>query len=338
MKAITVPRFGGPEVLTHEVLPSPPLGPKEARVRVELCGVNYGDVVLRSGEALDVPRPFIVGVESAGIVEAVGDAVSSLELGTRVAVPLFTTGRLHGGYASEVVFDAERLVPLPAGISYEAAVALQVQGIAAWLLFDHVSVDGRTVLVHAGAGGTGSLLVQLARQRGATRVLATASTAEKRALARDLGADVTVDYTDPSWPALVVDATDGRGADVIFDSVGGSVRRRSFEALAVGGALVILGYSSEIAGDGTSDGIDAATLRGIFFKRQTVTGFMWTRFDDPALATQTMQALFDRVLNGSLRVVTGATFPLARAADAHRALVSRATVGKLFLSPRGVEA
>lgn len=113
MKVITVSRFGDPDVLTYEDVPSPPIAPNEARVRVALAGVNFGDVVLRSGNAFDIPRPYVPGIEAAGIVQGLGSAVRDLAVGSRVAVPLFTTGRLTGGYASEVVFDAERLVPVP---------------------------------------------------------------------------------------------------------------------------------------------------------------------------------------------------------------------------------
>lgn len=341
MKVITVPQFGGPEVLAYGDAPRLPLGAGQARVRVERSGVNYGDVVLRSGRAFDVPRPFVPGVEAAGVIEelaadageqGIGDGI---EVGARVAVPLFTAGRLDGGYASEVVFEARRLVRIPDDVSYEAAIALQVQGISAWLLCERVPVEGRTVLVHAGAGGSGSLLIQVARARGAARVLATASTEEKRALVRELGADAAIDYTDAAWPAQVLAATDSRGADVIVDSVGGLVRRRSFEALAAGGTLVLFGYSSEIGGDAGAEGegFDAATVRGLFFKRQTVTSSLWTDFEDPGLARRTMQRLFELVQRGALRVITGATFSLSRAADAHRALASRATTGKLCLAP-----
>jgi NADPH2:quinone reductase len=184
MKVITVARFGGPEVLSCEDVPAPVIGPREARIRVELAGVNFGDVVLRSGHAFDIPRPYVPGCEVAGVVEAIGTEVSGIAVGARVAAPLFTTGRLHGGYASEVVFDAARLVPLPDDLPYEAAIALQVQGISAWRVFDCAPIVDRTVLVHAGAGGSGSLMVQLARTRGASRVLATASSEEKRSRAR----------------------------------------------------------------------------------------------------------------------------------------------------------
>ncbi|MCW5831634.1 MAG: zinc-binding dehydrogenase, partial [Labilithrix sp.] len=313
--------------------PAPPLGPKEARIRVELAGVNYGDVVLRSGKAFDAPRPYVPGTEAAGVVTEIGAEVHDVAVGASVAAPLFTTGRLHGGYASEVVFDAERLVPLPDDISWEAAIALQVQGISAWLMFDHVAVRDRSALVHAGAGGVGSLLLQIARLRGANRVLATASTPDKRALVRELGADDAIDYTDGAWPEQVLAATDGRGADVIVDSVGGVVRKRSFEALAVGGTLVLLGYSAE-ASDGVSEGIDAATLHALFFKRQSVRGFMWTSFEDPKLATRTMLALFEEVRRNTLRVVSGGTFALDLAGDAHRALEARATTGKITLRPK----
>lgn len=332
MKVITVPRFGGPEVLTYEDAPYLPLGPTEARIRVALAGVNYGDVVLRSGNAFDVPRPYVPGIEAAGIVEEVGAEVRDLAIGARVAAPLFTTGRLNGGYASEVVFEAERLVPLPDAISWEAAVALQLQGISASLVFDQVPASGRSVLVHAAAGGSGSLMIQLARARGAACVVATASTNEKRELARQLGADVVVDYTESSWPERVLAATGGRGVDVIIDSVGGEIRRQSFDALAAGGTLVLFGYSSEIA-DNASAGIDAATLRGLFFKGQTVTSTLRTTFGAPSFVRQIMQRLFELVQDGSLRLLPGRTFPLERAADAHFALVSRAISGKVFLAP-----
>lgn len=332
MNAITIARFGGPEVLCYGDAPRPEVGPREARIRVALAGVNYGDLVLRAGHAFEMPRPYVPGCEATGVVEALGADVRDLAIGARVAAPLFTTGRLHGGYASEVAFDADRLVPVPDDISDESAIALQVQGTSAWLVFDHAPVEGRTVLVHAGAGGSGSLMVQLARIRGATRVLATASTEAKRAVVRALGADAAIDYTDPAWPAHVRAATDGRGADVIIDSVGGQVRAQSLTALAANGTLVLFGYAAEVASN-TSAGLDPAALRSLFFNGQTITSSMRTRFDAPTFATGVMHRLFALVRRGALRILPGTTFPLDRAADAHRALAGRTLTGKVFLAP-----
>lgn len=336
MKIITVPRFGGPEVLTYQDAPSPPLGPKEARVRVELSGVSFGDTILRAGKASALRLPYVPGTEVAGVVTEIGPNVRDVAVGMRVAAPLFTAGRLCGGYASEVVFEAERLVPLPNDTSFEAAVALQVQGLSAQLLLDHMNVNAQSVLVHAGAGGVGSLLIQLAKVRGARRVLATASTPEKRALTLELGADVAIDYTQDVWPEQVLAATGGLGADLIIDSVGGTVRKQSFEALATGGTLVLFGYSAEVASGtatGAGDGIDPATLRALIFKRQSLSGFLWTSYEDPKLAPRTMLNLFELARRGALRIVSGGTFSLERAADAHRALEARATMGKVFLRP-----
>jgi NADPH2:quinone reductase len=319
-------------VLVYGDVPSPLLGPDQVRIEVALAGVNFGDLVLRSGRDFDRPRPYIPGTEVAGIVSEVGASVRELALGTRVAAPLFAAARLDGGYASEVVFDASRVVPLADDVRFETAVALQVQGISAWLLFEHVPVRGRSVLVHAAAGGAGSVLVQLAKHLGASHVIATASTSAKRAVARELGADVAIDYGDPMWPAHVLDATSGHGADLIIDSVGGVIRERSFDALATGGTLVLYGYTAE-ADRGPGESLAPAVLRTMLFKRQTITGWLWNDFGDPRLATRTMLRLFDLVRTGVLRVLEAETYPLARAADAHRALATRATIGKVFLAP-----
>jgi NADPH:quinone reductase len=334
MKAITFSRFGGPEVLTSTDVPTPAPGPGEALVRVHRAGVNFGDTVIRAGLVpLELQFPFVPGVEAAGVVEAIGVDVKSVAVGQRVAAPLFTSGRLDGGYAEAVAFDAQRLVPIPDDIGYEEAIALQLQGISAWRLLEHPSPEGRTVLVHASAGGTGSLLVQLAKLRGAARVLATASTQDKRHLAHDLGADDVFDYSQSSWTEKVLDATKGGGVDVIYDSVGGRIRNESFDVLASRGTLVIFGASSEANTARPSEGLDGSILQRLMFKRQSITGFLEPRFDDVALAGQTMSKLFDLVRRGVLRVIRGPVFRLEQAADAHRTLVSRDSVGKIFLSP-----
>lgn len=331
MKAVVVERFGGPEVLRYTEVAAPTPGPGEALVRVKAAGVNFGDTVIRAGGAsLALEPPFILGSEAAGVVEQLGPGVTSVAVGDRVAAPLFVGGRLHGAYAELIAVDAGLLVPLPDSLSFELAAALLLQGLTALWLLEHVPAAGRSVLIHAAAGGTGGLLVQLARRSGARQIIATASSAEKLALARALGADVGVDYTRAGWVDEVRAATGGRGPAVIYDPVGGEVRRRSLELLAPRGTLVMYGNAS---GEGAG-ALGEQELAGLSLKNQFVTGFSgWPLFEEPGLLARSYAQLFELVTTGALQVRLGRRYALADAAAAHQALAARESAGKLVLIP-----
>ncbi|HET8727320.1 MAG TPA: zinc-binding dehydrogenase [Alphaproteobacteria bacterium] len=326
MKAVQLSRFGGPEVLKIVEVPDPVPGAGEVLVRVRAAGVNFFEALMRRDSYAVTPElPMLLGVEVAGIVEAVGEGVAFPAVGTRVAIPLFAVGRASGGYAEYVSVDAASIVPLPDRLSFEDAVALLVQGLTALHLVRRSPPKGKTVLVNAAAGGVGSLLVQLAKDAGASLVVAAASSQEKLALARSLGADVEIDYTKPDWAARVRDASGGAGADIVYEFVGGSVTKASLDALAPLGELVFGAL-------GRFD-LSPADLEGMFSKNQSLTGFALLPLLTPADLRGDLTGLFGRAASGELKVIQGGRFPLDQAAEAHRALEGRGTSGKIVLIP-----
>jgi NADPH2:quinone reductase len=320
MKAIRVHEPGGPEALRVDDVPVPEPGPGQARVRLSAIGVNFIDVYHRTG-LYKVPLPFTPGSEGAGVVTAVGEGASA-RVGDRVA----WAGAL-GSYAEEAVVPADKLVPVPDGLEWDEAAAVPLQGMTAhYLATDtHRLKAGDVALVHAAAGGVGLLLVQVAKMKGA-RVFGTVSTDEKAALAREAGADETIRYTEQDFLEEVKRLTNGRGVDVVYDSVGRTTFDRSLEALAVRGTLALYGQSS-----GVVPPIDPARLaaKGVFLTRPTLWHYTATREELLARARD----VFDWVSNGLLKLRIHRTFPLAAAADAHRLLESRGSVGKLLLIP-----
>jgi NADPH2:quinone reductase len=290
--------------------------------------VNLSDTLMRQNRYAVTPAlPSVLGTEVAGVVDEVGEGVTQIGRGIRVAVPLFAANTAFGGYAEYVVVDAGLAVPLPDALSFEVATALMVQGLTALHLVRQTPPRGKAVLVNAAAGGVGSLLLQLARLAGATTVIAGASSAEKLAYARSLGADAGVDYTQPDWVEQVRGATNGAGADVVYESVGGAVTTGSLEALAPLGRLVIYGALNI-----QSFQLGVPELLGLIFRNQSITGFAVAPLLTPALLRDGLTELFDLTVRGRLRVTVGGIFPLERAADAHRALESRRTTGKLVLA------
>jgi NADPH2:quinone reductase len=325
MKAIQLSRFGGPEVLEIVETPTPAPQPGEVLVRVQASGINFFEVLMRQDRYAVTPElPMMLGVEAAGVIEAHGDGVVTPAIGTRVAVPLFAIGR-SGGHAEHVVAEAASVVPLPDKLSFEDATALMVQGLTALHLVRQNPPKDRTVLVNAAAGGVGSLLVQLARDSGARLVIAAAGSDEKRKLALALGADIAVDYSSPDWVERVREATGGRGADIIYEFIGGSFTKACLDALAPGGELIFgaLGRFS----------LDQAAMEGLFALNQSVKGFALLPFLTPDTLKADLGWLFAEAANGRLKVTQGGRYLLDRAADAHRAVERRETVGKVVLIP-----
>jgi len=319
MHAIIVSEFGGPEVLRHVDAPSPTPGPHQYMVSVRTIGVNYADVWMRQGRYPNpTPPPFVPGWEVVGSVN-----------GRRVAVPMFASGALIGGYADSVIAGADSLVPVPDEVTDEAAAALLMQGTTAHFLLEHTPVRGRRVLISAAAGGVGTLLVQLAKLGGAAQIIALASSGEKLSLVLELGADVAVDYGQPDWCERVRAATDGTGADLVLDSVGGAVARSVIEFLAPRGTYAVYGAAS----------MNITTLDAGQVQRMGVTNQSFTSFSlapalaDPPRWRKALETLFTQVRSGALRTITGSRWPLAEAAAAHRALESRMTIGKVTLQP-----
>lgn len=321
MKAIRVRATGGPEVLQVEDIPTPSPQPGEVLIRVEAAGVNFIDVYLRSG-VYKMAMPFTPGQEAAGTVAAVGAGVSGFAAGDRVACYY---GGLSG-YAEYAIAPADKVVLLPAGVTTAQGAAVLLQGMTAHFLVSttYPLHPGDTCLVHAAAGGVGLLLCQLAKRRGA-RVIGTVSTAEKEALARGAGADEIIRYTEIDFAAQVKQLTGGSGVQVVYDSVGKTTFTAGLGCLAQRGMMVLYGQSS-----GAVEPLDPQILnqRGsLFLTRPTLAHYVAAR----AELEQRSGDLFRWIQEGTLHVRIDREFPLARAGEAHAALASRATTGKVLL-------
>jgi NADPH:quinone reductase len=329
MKAVQFGRFGGPEVLEVVDVPAPVAGAGELVVRVGAAGVNLSDVLMRENRYAVTPAlPAVPGNEVVGEVVQIGRGVTGFAPGDRVALSLFAAGQSVGGYAELAAADARFATRIPDGLSDAQAVALLVQGLTALALTRHTPVEGRSVLVSAAAGGVGGLLVQLLRRAGARRVIAAASTAEKRAHALALGADAAVDYTAPDWTETVRELTQGLGPDVVLESVGGDVTPAALSILAPRGVMVVYGALNI-----QRFSLGVPELLQLIFKNQAVLGFALVTLLGPEKLREDLTELFRMARNAELRVQLGGEFSLAEAAAAHRALESRQTVGKLVLIP-----
>jgi NADPH2:quinone reductase len=321
-RAVFVRTAGGADVLRLEERDPAPPGEGQVLLRTTAAGVNFIDVYHRTGL---YPRtlPFVAGLEGAGRVEAVGEGVRGLALGDRVA-----WASVPGSYADTLVAPAVSLLRIPEGISDETAAGAMLQGMTAHYLAHGTrqTRDGDTALVHAAAGGTGLLLVQTLKLAGAT-VFGTCSTGEKAKLAREAGCDRVIDYTREDVIEEIRRLTDGNGVDVVYDSVGQATFELSLRSLRARGLLVLFGQSS-----GPVPPINPLSLSAhgsLFVTRPTLAHYTATREDLEMRA----RAVFDAVGDGSLRVRIGARYPLDRAADAHRALETRRTTGKVLLLP-----
>ncbi len=322
MKAIRVHQYGGVEVLTYEDIPVPQPGAVEARVKLEAIGLNYVDVYQRAG-LYQLKLPFTLGMEGAGIVDAVGRDVSEVKVGDRVAYSM-----VPGAYAEYAVVPSSRLVPLPKNIDSRSAAATMLQGKTAHYLTHstYPLKTGDTALVHAAAGGVGLLLVQIAKRRGAT-IFGTVSTEEKARLAREAGADDIILYTQTDFAAEIKRLTNGRGVNVVYDSVGQSTFDKSLDCLRPRGYMVLFGQSS-----GPVPPFNLGTLAtkgSLFVTRPTLAHYAITREE----LLQRANDLFNWIAAGQLKLRIDKTFPLAEAAEAHRQLEGRKTTGKVLLLP-----
>ncbi len=320
MRAIVVEAFGDPDVLVVRDAPVPQPQRGHVLVRVQTIGVNFSDIERRRGIYDRPPLPYIPGNEAAGTVEAVGPDVDPSWRGRRVA---FWAMRTSGAYAEFTAAPAGALFMLRDDISFDQAAALPVQGLTAYGL-SHVATDlqcGQTALVHAAAGGVGIVLVQLLRRRG-VHVFGTASSPAKQDVIRSINAEA-LSY-GPALADRIRDATDGRGVDAVFDSVGRSTQPASIAALAPYGHLVYFGEAS-----GTPAPIEVDAL----YERSLRVSAFWLGTDPPERWHSARQHLQDWVADGTLRITVGGTYSLANAADAHRDLEARRTFGKVLLRP-----
>ncbi|HEY6785012.1 MAG TPA: quinone oxidoreductase [Gemmatimonadales bacterium] len=322
MKAVRIETLGGPEVLRLVELPTPKPGPGQVLVGIEAVGVNFIDTYQRGG-LYKLPLPAVLGQEGAGRVVSLGADVKTLKVGDRVAF-----AHVMGAYADSVVIAADRLVPVPNGVTSRVAAAVLLQGMTVqYLVTDTFGLKpGHTCLIHAAAGGVGLLLIQVAKLKGAT-VVGTVSTPEKAQLARDAGADHVINYVEEDFEAAVRQLTGGRGVQVVYDSVGKTTFAKSLNVLAPRGMLVTFGQSS-----GAVPPFDPLLLsqRGSLFLTRPVLGhYIATRDELLARANETLGWVAD----GLLKVRIDSEYPLAAVADAHRRLESRQSAGKILLIP-----
>ncbi|MBK8022229.1 MAG: quinone oxidoreductase [Chloroflexi bacterium] len=322
MKAVRFHEHGGADVLKFEDVPLPEPGPKEVRLKVEASGVNFIDTYHRRG-IYPVPLPFIPGSEAAGVVDSLGAGVTLVKPGDRVACAM-----VKGTYAEYALIAEEKLVPVPDAVSLKQAAAVILQGMTAhYLTVDTFPLKvGDLTLVHAAAGGTGQLLVQAAKRRGA-RVIATVSTAEKAEIAASCGADEIIRYTEQDFEAEVKALTGGRGVDVVYDSVGATTFEKSLKCLRPRGMLVLFGASS-----GPVPPFDLQRLNplgSLYVTRPSLGNYVQTRDE---LLTRARD-VFRWMVEGNLRVTIDREFPLSEAVASHLALEGRETKGKFLLIP-----
>jgi NADPH:quinone reductase len=322
MQAIQILATGSADVLTLRDLPTPTPGPGEALIRIEASGVNFIDTYFREGR-YPAQLPYTLGQEAAGIVVAVAADVTIVKAGDRVA-----WCGIPGTYAQLAVAPASRLVVIPDLVTFQQGAAAILQGMTAHYLSHsaYPILPGDEVLIHAGAGGTGLLLIQMAKARGA-RVYTTVSTDEKAELARAAGADEIIFYTSEDFAAKIKDLTNGRGLPVVYDSVGKSTFDKSLEVLRPRGTLVLFGGASGAVPP--FDLIRLSTMGSLYVTRPTLMDYIATRADLEARAND----VFNGVVSGTLKLRLEYTYPLADAAHAHRDLESRKTTGKLLLIP-----
>jgi NADPH2:quinone reductase len=322
VRAIRISQWGGPEVLELvEDAPVPEPGDGELLVRVTRAGINFADTHARENTYLArYELPLTPGAEVAGVVER---AAHGFEEGQRV-VSLVGTG----GYAEYVAAPAAATIPVPDGVSDATALALLLQGLTAWHLYRTSAklAEGESVVVHAAAGGVGSLAVQLGRPFGAGRVIATASSEPKRELALELGADAAVDVTREDLADALIEANGGQRVDVVLEMAGGRVFDESLKALAPFGRLVTYGLASRE--------VNQVANGSLMRRSHAVVGFWLMHcMRKPEMVGPPLQDLFERAAAGSLRVVEGEVYPLSEARRAHEDLQGRRTTGKLVLDP-----
>ena len=315
MRAIQMTEFGGPEVLRLTELPTPEPGEDEVLIRVTRAGLNFADTHTRTNSYVQkATLPLVPGGEVTGIREDTGERVVAL-VGT-------------GGYAEYAIAPRALVFPVPPELEDGAALALIIQGTTAWHLYRTAGrvAAGESVVVHAAAGGVGSLAVQLGHALGAGRVIATASSDEKRALALRLGAEVAIDPAPEGLTERLIEANAGQPVDVVFDMAGGEVFAASYDALAHFGRIVVCGIASQQPNQLSSGSL----LR---HSRAAVGFYLFHCLERPGMFNDALSELFARATRGELEVVVGHTYPLEHAAQAHIDLRERRTTGKLLLDP-----
>jgi NADPH2:quinone reductase len=322
MKAIQIHQTGGPEVLTLADVPVPTPGPGQLLIKIAATGVNFIEIYFREGR-YKAPLPLIPGSEAAGIVEQLGEGVEGFSIGDHVA-----STAVLGSYAEYALVPAVQLVHVPESLSLRDAAAAILQGMTAhYLSYGSFPLKaGDTALIHAAAGGTGQLLVQMAHGIGA-RVIATVSTEAKAALARGAGADEVILYTEADFEAETKRLTNGRGVDVVYDSVGKTTFEKSLNCLRPRGMMVLFGGSSGAVPP--FDLIQLSTRGSLFITRPTLKDYIATRADLEERAA----FVFSGLVEGRLKIRAEHIYPLSDAAQAQIDIAGRGTTGKLLLIP-----
>jgi NADPH2:quinone reductase len=315
MRAIQMTEFGGPEVLVLAELPTPQPGPGETLIKVTRAGLNFADTHTRTNSYVHkATLPLVPGGEVAGVREDTGERVVALVD--------------SGGYAEYAIAPSDRVFPIPEGLDDGTALALIIQGTTAWHMYRTSArlAEGESVVVHGAAGGVGSIAVQLGLVFGAGRVIATASSDEKRALALELGADAAIDPAAEGLTERLLEANGGREVDVVFDMSGGAVFNASYRALAPFGRIIVCGIA-------TSEPNEVRTGSLLRHSRAVVGFYIFHCLQRPGMFAQALADLFARAAAGELRAIVGNTYKLADAAQAQIDLRARRTTGKLLLDP-----
>ena len=324
MRAVVVDRLMTPDSLCVRECDAPSLVEGGVRISVRAAGCNFSDFLMLKGEyQVKPPLPFVPGGEVAGVVTEVGSAVRGFSVGDRV---LSRCGL--GGFAEEVVAPAATTYRIPAAMTFEAGAALSTVYPTSYaaLIWRAPLRRGETLLVHAAAGGVGLAAVQIGKALGA-RVIATAGSPEKLEIARDAGADVLIDYQKSDFVSRVMEETEGRGADVIYDSVGGEITDRSLKCIAWNGRLLVIGFAS--------GKIPELKLNRVLLKNIAVVGLHWSAYPErePERIDDCFEGLFEMAARGEIDPLVSARYPLEEAGRALEALAGRKTVGKLVLVP-----
>ncbi len=313
MKAIKITEFGGPESMHLVDVDEPTPGPGQELIEITSIGINYADTHQTENSYLAPQKlPLVPGLEVVGIAN-----------GRRVLAPVE-----GGGYAQKAVAHSAAMIEIPVGVSDEQALCMLVQGTTAWHILKTVGhlVPGETVVIHAAAGGVGTIAIQLAKSWGA-KVIAVASTESKRDLAKSLGADVVIDADQDKLLAAILEANNGKHVDLVLEMVGGKTFDVSLEALAPFGRLVTFGMASRTAPTPIHPGV-------LIGGTKTISGFWLAHcFGKKELLHDVVVELFSLVIEGKLKPVIGATFGLSQATQAHQAMLARETTGKITLNP-----
>ena len=314
MKAIYITEFGGPEVMKYVDLPEPVPAGSQVLLDVTAIGINYADTHQTENSYLSTQKlPLIPGMEVVG----------KMPDGSRVLALAAS-----GGYCQKTLVNPKTVIALPDKVSDGQALAMMVQGSTAHMILKKMGQikAGESVVIHAGAGGVGSVAIQLAKLWGAF-VIAVTSSDEKKKLCLELGADVVVDANEADLTAALIKANNGKGVDLILEMVGGSTLDQSLEALAAFGRLVVYGMASRKAPKAIHPG-------ALMPKSQSVIGFwLVNALADKELMAEVFMDLFGMIITGKLKPVIGSTYPLSKASDAHRDMLARKTVGKIVLDP-----